>query len=628
MAITREAAAVSSPGGLEAAGAGVTRIDVSSGKAPALVLDLGTDTGGWVEVRARASGSVTLHLAYSEARAQLSPGGDGSASIGVDDDPQARAEDVPLTAQMATWRSPGIRGAERWILLEAHGDGVAEIDYVRVDVTHMLESVDDPAGWFLSSDPVLNRSWYASAHTLYDDTVRRSQSRGWVIIDGAKRDRLVFSGDLGIEGLTAYYALPNGGQAVANSLALLACQQQLGGYLPPGSQINTVCPQHASPGGVDGANGEYVAWFVIDATEYLRFTGRREFVMTLLPRLERAVGWLRDHISDGLYERGPGEWNWHPDDPQPPRPTGVSDLIVLALRDLSWVELQFSRPRAGQADLRAASTLAGQVRAQDFDAQAGLFGAGPGGARGDHSQDANVDAVLAGVVDERRARALLDTVRKTLWGPLGVGSGSLPRGPYDPEYVSPFVSSQELLARCEVGDVQGALTLIRRLWGRMTEGEPGDTVWERVAADGDVPGNGEPPSAMYPKGLISRAHGWSSGPVAALSGRVLGVRPVAPGFRTWLVAPTPADLSWAQGRVQTPRGPITVRWQHNAAGFTLTVSGPTGGFVGIPLLARSRALWRDGIPLSSQLRSGPPSTGADEARVWVHQEGGVHTYAW
>jgi alpha-L-rhamnosidase len=59
--------------------------------------------------------------------------------------------------------------------------------------------------------------------------------------------------------------------------------------------------------------------------------------------------------------------------------------------------------------------------------------------------------------------------------------------------------------------------------------------WEYVALDG-TPGLGK---------ATSFAHGWASGPTSALSNYVLGVRPIHPGYKTWLVEPQSGDLSWA-----------------------------------------------------------------------------------
>jgi len=46
-----------------------------------------------------------------------------------------------------------------------------------------------------------------------------------------------------------------------------------------------------------------------------------------------------------------------------------------------------------------------------------------------------------------------------------------------------------------------------------------------------------------------------------LSDYVLGIRPTAPGYRTWTFAPRPGNLTFAEGSVPTPKGVIRARWE-------------------------------------------------------------------
>jgi alpha-L-rhamnosidase len=64
----------------------------------------------------------------------------------------------------------------------------------------------------------------------------------------------------------------------------------------------------------------------------------------------------------------------------------------------------------------------------------------------------------------------------------------------------------------------------------------------------------------------------------------LGLRPIQPGYKTWLIEPQPGDLSWAEGRVATPYGPIAVRWQKTPPGLRLEINVPVGtsGTIGVP----------------------------------------------
>ncbi|MGW5698850.1 alpha-L-rhamnosidase C-terminal domain-containing protein [Streptomyces asiaticus] len=130
------------------------------------------------------------------------------------------------------------------------------------------------------------------------------------------------------------------------------------------------------------------------------------------------------------------------------------------------------------------------------------------------------------------------------------------------------------------------------------------------------------------------AHAWSTA-VPALSMNVLGVRPLADGYRRWAVEPEPVDLRWAQGDVPVPAGALSVRWRRGAGddSFVLTVRAPDGtaGRVAVPLLHKDRTIavngriaWHDGRP------AGEAGRGAHRVGDTVVFEGvrGTATFAW
>ncbi len=84
----------------------------------------------------------------------------------------------------------------------------------------------------------------------------------------------------------------------------------------------------------------------------------------------------------------------------------------------------------------------------------------------------------------------------------------------------------------------------------------------------------------------SLAHGWSTTPVSALSGYVLGVQPATAGYATWTVQPEPGDLTWAEGDVPTPHGTIGVDWsgESGVGQFSMQVTAPQGttGTIAVP----------------------------------------------
>jgi alpha-L-rhamnosidase len=84
------------------------------------------------------------------------------------------------------------------------------------------------------------------------------------------------------------------------------------------------------------------------------------------------------------------------------------------------------------------------------------------------------------------------------------------------------------------------------------------------------------------------------------------VRPVEPGYKTWVIEPQIGDLTWAAGTAPTPYGSITVVWQKTAQGFHLEINVPaeTSGTVGVPRYSNSDAVTDNGRAIEKTAASG------------------------
>ena len=630
-------AQVDDPAGLEAAGGGVTTIHSTGQGTPRLELDLGINTGGYVEVGITKTDGTTVHLGYSEARRFLTPDGDGSSSLGNDDQPDSRSDDVSAAG---AFRSPAIRGSQRWISLQLQGAGTVSIDYVRVREEHLHPGIADYTGHFLSSDDQLNRVWYAGVYTFANDSfkdLRPGHDKGNVVVtDGAKRDRLVWLGDLVIENMLGGYALRESPQIIKDSIQIFSCQQDTDGYIVSDSQIETVCPD-TPPQPTQGDSGlvvlpEYTAWWVAAVHDYDLFTGDDPFARRMMPVVRRAMTYFTSHLdANGLFSTPPGSINWHPFDDAAGEDAHTNATIYRALLDAAQLERRVGDGNAAAAAYdQQAAALRQAMLAHLWDATAGAFLLNASDPNANHTQDAQVEAVLDGVVTGDQAASAMTWVTDRLATTYGTKNGESDQDPYMSNYVSPYISSTELLARLSRFDAAGALALLRREWGHQVDTDPNSTLWEKMTFDGDAAsyspnqvGNGVVPSAAG-QGNSSLSHGWAGGPVPALSGYILGIRPVTPGFATWMVQPQTGDLAFAQGQAPSPRGVIVSRWQRGDGdrSFVLTAGGPAGtsGSVYVPLLGQPRSIARDGVPVT------PSAVEGDYARF----DGvtGTHTWAW
>jgi hypothetical protein len=187
-----------------------------------LVFDFGQEVGGIVTLNYTASGDGTLGLAFTEAQnftgstSDSSNGGSGTDGFQYQNISSTSAADGTYTLPLAN-----LRGGFRYLTLF----NIAGSSPLSVNITGIeLEIAYQPTwsnlqaygGYFHSSDSLLNRIWYACTYTVQTNTVPANTGRVWpapssgwfnnavlsnsssVVVDGAKRDRAIWSGDLGI----------------------------------------------------------------------------------------------------------------------------------------------------------------------------------------------------------------------------------------------------------------------------------------------------------------------------------------------------------------------------------------------------------------------------------------------
>jgi alpha-L-rhamnosidase len=87
--------------------------------------------------------------------------------------------------------------------------------------------------------------------------------------------------------------------------------------------------------------------------------------------------------------------------------------------------------------------------------------------------------------------------------------------------------------------------------------------------------------------------------------------------------PQPGDLSWAQGRVPTPFGPIQVDWEKSSNRFTLNVTVPAGttGTIGVPSAENQTTLIVNGRKITAERNaldvSPAANTGSRDGYVYL-----------
>lgn len=90
-------------------------------------------------------------------------------------------------------------------------------------------------------------------------------------------------------------------------------------------------------------------------------------------------------------------------------------------------------------------------------------------------------------------------------------------------------------------------------------------------------------------------HAWGAAPANLLPRFVLGAEPLTPGWQQARIRPQTGNLTFAKGRIPTPRGPITVDWKTGSA-FLLNLTLPAGmtAKLDLPAPTASKGITIDG----------------------------------
>ncbi|HZE33271.1 MAG TPA: alpha-L-rhamnosidase C-terminal domain-containing protein [Actinoallomurus sp.] len=549
---------------------GITTLRAQTYARPYVIYDFGKEVGGQVRLNVRAAtGTPRIGLAFSESPEYLTTASDYSQ------DPTGIATETHyLTATKGDLTDPVIRGGFRYLMVFLADPGEVRLSDLRLNFTA------DPAnpapnryqGAFLSSDDTLNRLWYSGAYTVQMATIDPKTGRPYpgqagpvrndaiigdgpsVISDGAKRDRMIWGGDNAVSDTVSYLTTGQSGPA-ADSVAFMAKGQAASGQIPGLFLTDKL--------GYNLGWGEYAAWWVHNYWTHYLYTGDRAFLDQWYPAMKKDIAWLASRVGDdGLLDMTGvgGTWGYGNDK----KGTYTSSLYVHVLGMAAQAAEAKGEPDVARTYRDDAARTANAINDTLWDPSAGAYKVSVADAS--HPQDGNAMAVVAGVATGDRARSVLHFFSGKLAGDHGDLTVDAAGGVV-PQYVSPFVSYQALLAYTAGGDTTGARSLLDRTWAPMLDRDQPGTLWENVSPAG------APQLGAY----TSLSHGWATGPTAFLTNQVLGVTPTSGGFQTFSVLPHPTPgLNWAEGRVPTPKGAITAAWRRDGSVFTLRVTAPAG----------------------------------------------------
>jgi len=456
--------------------------------------DFGAEVFGRPELRVRGKGELRFYPGESRIEA-------------LNNDPVHFEQHVPTIAVETGLVVAPVELALRYLRVEA-SPGVT-IEEVRLrGSTHPVRY----RGAFQSSDPLLDRIWMHAAYTL------RLCMRE-MFLDGLKRDRLPWVGDLYLAGLANAHV-----------------------FFDAGIMRRTLVALHgADPDTVD-FNGivDYSLFWILALRDYVLHFGDLAFLRQMRPGLDRLVEALeRKRDDQGLIPSERCLWlfiDWA----EVGKAGYSSCLEFLSIQALDAYSLLCRWDGDAAAAERWQTTVAQRrsaARARFWSAERGAFlDCAGSGAAGRH---ANFLAVLSGSATAEQTESL---TRRVLLNPAAPAVGT------------PYMRSLEAMALARCGRRDAMLDVLRSYWGGMLDADA-SSFWERY----DAGETGGAQLAMYGRPYAtSLCHAWSAGPVFLLGGELFGCRPLEPGWARFELDPAELPLAQAKAGIPTPQGEIII----------------------------------------------------------------------
>ncbi|KAF1968819.1 Six-hairpin glycosidase [Bimuria novae-zelandiae CBS 107.79] len=486
------------------------------------------------------------------------------------------------------------RGGFRYMTLVHNGTGSVEVTSAEVYFTPMPhweeDALADYTGYFHCDDELLNRVWYAGAYTnqmctidphrgnalvhlgtinsaisdavnvtwYYNYTITNGSS---ALTDGAKRDRLVWAGDMAIA-VPGVVASTNDVISIENSLnSLFDVQNSSTGQLP---YAGRPFPQVLS--------FTYHLYTLIGVTDHYLYTGNLSYAASLWPQWKLAMNFSLGYIDEsGLMNvTSPNDWlrfgmGGHNIEANAILYYTINQGIALA-EALNDTESAASWRATAETIKSAANELLWKEKMGMFvDNETTTL----------TPQDGNSWAVVANLT---RNSSQIESISANLaerWTPYGAPA------PEAADAISPFISGFELQTHFLAENTTAALSLMRLQWGFMID-DPrmtNSTFIEGYSTTGELH------YAPYLNDArISHAHGWATGPTSSLTFYVAGIQLLSSGGKTWRLAPSLGDLTFADAGFSTGVGFFSAKTQKSDGGFQIDFEAPEGtsGEVKVP----------------------------------------------
>ncbi len=403
-----------------------------------------------------------------------------------------------------------------------------KIEAVDADIyIKTVRAVNDAENWeykgnFECSDTLLNTIWKTGAYTVELNTHD-------YIWDGAKRDRLVWIGDMHPE-VSAINAVFGNHPAIKSSLD----------YIKQGTPSTEWMNRTAT----------YSMWWIIIHYDYFMHWGDFEYLAAqepyLIPLCNHIIEWAEeDFAAPQNVMTGFVDWSSkHTENEMEGRKAITCIALDCAKKLFEYLE------NLGYAS--KCEKCLNQIRMEKADRK--------------NSKSISALTVLSGR-DDSLAREVL--------------AGN------SPEDMSCFMGYYVLKAKAMLGDYQDSLDIIKKYWGAMLDAgattfwEDFDMAWvensariDEVTPEGMNSIHGDFGKHCYEGLRLSLCHGWASGPTPYLMEQIGGIEILEPGCKKVKISPNIAALDWIKVKYPTPYGDIIVYAENTINGIVTKIDAP------------------------------------------------------
>ncbi|KAJ5085441.1 hypothetical protein N7532_010212 [Penicillium argentinense] len=563
------------------------------GNGSRVVFDFEKEVGGIIHLQYTSDGNGALGLAFTEAKDWIGEWSDSSSAMYHDGTLYSNFSSAGNHSY--TMPDEYLRGGFRYLTLFLITNDSTNVHLQDVSLELSFQptwsNLRAYQGYFHSSDELLNRIWYSGAYTLQTNEVPVNTGRvtngvthGWlnngtlgpgdtIIVDGAKRDRAVWPGDMGIAVPSAFVSLGDL-DSVKNALQIMYNTQDK----------STGAFDESGPPLSQKGSDTYHMWLMIGTHNYVLYTNDTAFLQKNWDRYVLAMEFIHGkmtYLSGLLNVTGTRDWaRWQ----QGYNNTEAQMILYHTLKTgaelATWAGDTTNLTNTWNA---RAESLKTTINNYCWDESYGAFKDNATDTTL-HPQDANSMAILFDVVDSDRAAGISEKLTKN-WISIGAVSPELP------ENIVSFISSFEIQSHFVVRNATRALDLLRRSWGWYLNNPNGteSTVIEGYLANGTF-GYRSSRGYGYDASYVSHSHGWSSGPTSALTEYIVGLSLTSRLGETWKIAPQFADLEYAEAGFVTSLGKFQAFWRREDGGYVLSFSVPKGttGVFTLPFVTSKR----------------------------------------